>query len=231
MQTQIARTAPEFRAPIFQSSLQIRPFEAEPDPFEALGTVVTVLQGGELYAQGDDARHWYQVRSGVLRTCKLLSDGRRQIDDFLFPGDFFGFEIGAEHCFAAEAVTAATVIRYARGRLDSATSDNPRMSARLLQITLRQLGKAHERLMLLGRKTAEERVASFLLEMLKRSPAGSAVDLAMSRIDIADYLGLTIETVSRTFSALKRDGVIALHSAHHVAILDHDALEDLSGDI
>ncbi len=230
MQPQTARTVSEFRAPNLRSTLPAVGFEAEPDLFAPLGTVVTVRQGGALYAEGDSAHHWYRVRSGVLRTCKLMCDGRRQIDNFLFPGDYFGLEIGAEHSFAAEAVSAATVIRYGRSRLDTATLDDPRLGARLFQIMLGQLDRAHERFMLLGRKTAEERVASFLLEMLERSSAAGSIDLPMSRTDIADYLGLTIETVSRTFSALKQHRVIALPSAHRVAILDHAALEDLSGD-
>jgi len=231
MQAQIARTAPEFRAPIFRPTPPVPAFDLEPDPFDTLGTVVSVRAGGALYAEGDCATHWYRVTSGVLRTCKLLSDGRRQIDRFLFAGDFFGFEPEVEHNFSAEAVSTATVVRYPRNRLDLATADNPRVGVRLFQITLAQLGKANGRLMLLGRKTAEERVASFLLEMRKRSSFAAAIDLPMSRVDIADYLGLTIETVSRTFSALKQDRVIALPNAHRVTIIDLAALEELSGDV
>jgi CRP-like cAMP-binding protein len=99
-----------------------------------------------------------------------------------------------------------------------------------LDVTLEQLGKVHRRLLLLGRKTAEEKLATFLLEMLDRAPGADAFDLAMSRTDIADYLGLTIETVSRTFSILKRNNIIMLPSAQHVVILDRNALEEMTGD-
>jgi CRP/FNR family nitrogen fixation transcriptional regulator len=200
------------------------------DSLDAIGSVVSLRSGRELYAEGDSATYWYRVTSGVVRTCKLLPDGRRQIDDFLFPGDFFGLEASAEHCVGAEAVTSASVISYSRSRLDGMAADDARLSARLLQLTLKRLGKAHQRLLLLGRKTAEEKLATFLLEMLDRSDESDAVDLPMSRTDIADYLGLTIETVSRTFSIFKRDGVVELPTAHRVANIDRDALEKLTGD-
>ena len=204
--------------------------DGESDALEMLGTVVTARAGAEIYGEGDSAIAWYRVQSGVVRTCELLPDGRRQIEDILFPGDFFGFEPHGQHSFAAEANTAATVMRYSRPRLTAATATNHRLAARLLDVTLEQLGKVHGRLMLLGRKTAEEKLATFLLEMLDRSRDADAIDLTMSRTDIADYLGLTIETVSRTFSMMKHEGVIALPSAQHVEILDRDTLEEMSGD-
>ncbi|HTJ64270.1 MAG TPA: helix-turn-helix domain-containing protein [Alphaproteobacteria bacterium] len=222
------------RAPKFPSFVgTIAPEQAAKhgsDALDMLGTVMSVRAGTEVYGEGDDAIAWYRVQSGVLRTCKLLPDGRRQVEDFLFAGDFFGLEVGGEHNFAAEAVTSASVIRYARPRLNAVAAADARVATRLLDVTLTQLGKAYNRLTLLGRKTAEEKLATFLLEMLDRSPNPTVVDLSMSRTDIADYLGLTIETVSRTFSALKHDGVIALPSAQHVVILDREALEELSGD-
>jgi CRP/FNR family nitrogen fixation transcriptional regulator len=200
------------------------------DVLAMLGTVVAVRPGAAIYGEGDRATAWYRVQSGVLRTCKLLPDGRRQVEDFLFPGDFFGLETRGEHSFAAEAITSVSVIRYSRPRLTAAAAASNRVAARLLDVSLEQLGKVHGHLMLLGRKTAEEKLATFLLEMLERSPGPDVIDLSMSRTDIADYLGLTIETVSRTFSTLKQEGVIALPSAQHVVILDRDALEEMSGD-
>jgi CRP/FNR family nitrogen fixation transcriptional regulator len=198
--------------------------------FDGLGSALSVRSGRELYAEGDSATYWYRVTSGVVRTCKLLPDGRRQIDDFLFPGDVFGLEASGEHMVGAEAVTNAAVVSYSRNRLDSMAEDDTRLSARLLQLTLKQLGKAHGRLLLLGRKTAEEKLATFLLEMLDRSDEHGALDLPMSRTDIADYLGLTIETVSRTFSLFRRDCLVELPNAHRVIILDRHALEELTGD-
>ncbi|MDB5397588.1 MAG: fixK [Rhodospirillales bacterium] len=232
MQTNLAIVPPISGAPNFVGRLQVisTARDVSADALEAIGTVQSVRAGCGLYAEGDAAGYWYRVTSGVLRTCKLLPDGRRQIDDFLFPGDFFGLEARPDHSFAAEAVTGAAVVRYSRTRLDLLAADDVCVSARLLQLTLKQLGKAHERLLLLGRKTAGEKLASFLLEMLDRSPALDSIDLPMSRTDIADYLGLTIETVSRTFSSLKQNEVVALPNAQRVIILDRDALEELTGD-
>lgn len=230
MQIHAATNSPDFTPFLVQGASQSIPRNGESDVLEILGTVVTARAGAEIYGEGDSAIAWYRVQSGVLRTCKLLPDGRRQIEDFLFPGDFFGLENRGEHSFAAEAITSATVVRYSRPRLAAAAADNSRLAARLLDVTLEQLGKVHSRLMLLGRKTAEEKLATFLLEMLDRSPDADAIDLTMSRTDIADYLGLTIETVSRTFSTMKHEGVIALPSAQHVVVVDRDALEEMSGD-
>jgi CRP/FNR family nitrogen fixation transcriptional regulator len=232
MQTQLATNSSvqgaQFLAHRFYSTPPAGNIEM--DPLDAIGTVSPVRAGGGLYAEGDTATSLYRVSSGVLRTYKLLPDGRRQIDDFLFEGDFFGLEARKEHSFGAEAVTDAAVIRYSRTRLDGMAAEDARLSARLLQLTLKRLGKAHDRLMLLGRKTAEEKLASFLLEMLDRSEFKDSIDLAMSRTDIADYLGLTIETVSRTFSVLKQERVIALPSSHRVIVRDRRALEELTGD-
>jgi len=230
MQIHAAKTSSDFTAFLAQGAPERIAKDCEGDALDMLGTVVTAHAGAEIYGEGDTATAWYQVQSGVLRTCKLLPDGRRQIEDFLFPGDFFGLETRREHSFGAEAITSATVVRYSRPRLTAAAADNSRLAARLLDVTLEQLGKVHNRLVLLGRKTAEEKLASFLLEMLDRSEDADAIDLSMSRTDIADYLGLTIETVSRTFSTMKHEGVIGLPSAQHVEILDRDALEEMSGD-
>jgi CRP-like cAMP-binding protein len=230
MQIHATRTAPDFAAFLTPTALGHIANDGERDILEMLGTVSTVRAGAEIYREGDAAVAWYRVQSGVLRTCKLLPDGRRQIEGFLFAGDFFGLETRTEHNFAAEAITSATVVRYSRPRLTAAAVNNLRLAARLLDVTLEQLDKVNNRLLLLGRKTAEEKLASFLLEMLDRSHDADAIDLAMSRTDIADYLGLTIETVSRTFSTMKHEGVIALPCAQHVKILDRDALEEMSGD-
>ena len=232
MQVQMARASSDFGTPFFQGRFPT-PVVDTPDaadPLDTLGTAMTVAPGCEIYAEGDPASYWYLVRSGVLRTCKLLADGRRQIDDFLFPGDVFGFEARAEHNFSAEAVTGATMVRYSRTRLELLAADDPRLGVRMLQVTLKRLGKAHERLLLLGRKTADEKLASFLLEMLVRSTQRDMIELPMSRSDIGDYLGLTIETVSRTFSRFKQQRMITLPTAHCVTIVDQEALEALSGD-
>jgi len=230
MQTQTATRASQFPSFLNTALAGSVANNVGTDALDMLGTVVSVRSGAEIYGEGDTATAWYRVQAGVLRTCKLLPDGRRQVEDFLFPGDFFGLETRGEHSFAAEAVTSATVVRYSRPRLSAVAATDARVATRLLDVTLTQLGKAQGRLMLLGRKNAEEKLATFLLEMLEHSPDPKIVDLSMSRTDIADYLGLTIETVSRTFSILKREDIIALPSAQHVVILDREALEDMSGD-
>ena len=199
------------------------------DRLDALGSIQSVRAGSEVFSEGDQVKSWFRVQSGVLLTCKLLSDGRRQIEDFLFPGDFFGLETREEHGFSAEAVTAATVIRYSRARIENLAIADARVGAQLLSTALKHLDKAHNRSLLLGRKNAEEKVASFLLEMLDRSDKRDTIDLAMSRTHIADYLGLTIETVSRIFSALKQRSVIALPNGRQVIIRKRDLLENLTG--
>jgi CRP/FNR family nitrogen fixation transcriptional regulator len=167
-------------------------------PFDGIGSVLSVRSGRELYAEGDRATYWYRVTSGVVRTCKLLPDGRRQIDDFLFPGDVFGLEASAEHKVGAEAVTNAAVVSYSRNRLDIMAEDDARLSARLLQLTLKQLGKTHGRLLLLGRKTAEEKLATFLLEMLDRSDERDALDLPIAWLNFPMHTGWSSATAMRS---------------------------------
>lgn len=197
---------------------------------DAIGTVVTVSRGAELFCEGEKADSWYQVRSGVLRTYKLMSDGRRQIDAFLMPGDFLGFEGLTERSFAAEAITQATVVRYSRNRIEGLAGENARFGVRLMRILLKRLNEAQEHLIRLGRKTAEEKVASFILDLVDRASGQNVIDLPMSRGDIADYLGLTIETVSRTISTMRLNGVIALPSVHRIVVIDRKALEELNGE-
>jgi len=196
----------------------------------AAGTVVNVPRGGELFHEGEEASSWYRVTSGALRTCKLMPDGRRQIESFLLPGDLLGMEAGAAYRAAAEAIVPTTVIRYSRRRIEHLADENPRLARRLFDIAVDHLCEAQARMILLGRKTAEERLASFVLEMLERSPETNAFDLPMSRHDIADYLALTIETVSRTFSAFKRDGLVALPNPQRVVVRDREGLRDICGD-
>ena len=147
----------------------------------------------EIFAEGDTADTLYKVVSGMVRSCAFLSDGRRHIDAFHKPGDVFGFEPGAEHELSAEAVIPCTVIPYRRRALEDDTAAN------LYAQALRGLSRARQHARLLGRTTAGQRIASFLLEMV--TPVGE-VDLPMTRQDIADYLSLTVETVSRNFTAL-----------------------------
>ncbi|TIO49858.1 MAG: cyclic nucleotide-binding domain-containing protein [Mesorhizobium sp.] len=173
--------------------------------------------GAEIYAQGEKAGALYQVEFGAVRIYRLLADGRRQISAFHLAGETFGFEADTTHHFFAEAINA-TGVRVFR------TPSGMDMSRQLLPLALKGLTRAQEHLLVLGRQNAIERVAAFLVEMSERQGGLRQVELPMSRIDIGDYLGLTIETVSRVFTRLKEKGVIRLLSLRSIEILKRDAL-------
>ena len=182
----------------------------------------------QIYAEGDDARSFYKVVSGVVRTCRFLSDGRRQIDAFHMEGDVFGFEAGADHRMSAEAVSDCTVIAYRRRGLEAIVFHDDRLGNWFFSHAMTSLALAREHSLLLGRGSAAQKIAAFLQEIAGREGHDSLVDLPMSRQDIADYLGLTIETVSRTLSQLERDGTIALPTARKVVLKDRRALKTLT---
>ena len=189
----------------------------------------SLIKGEELFAEGDAADHFYKVVSGTLRTCKLLSDGRRQIDEFHLAGDIFGFEPGQEHRFSAEAVGDATVLMFRRRRFETLAHDDPALGGEVMTSMMRSLERAHDHMVLLGRKTAQEKIATFLLDIAQRMPGDSRFDLPMQRSDIADHLGLTIETVSRTLTQFARDGLIKLAAASRSVVLqDKGALQRLT---
>ena len=192
------------------------------------GTRLRFERDAEIYAEGEDADCFYEVVSGVVRTSKLLADGRRQIGAFLLPGDIFGFEAGAEHRFAAEAVTDCTVVMHRRRGVEALAARDAGLAQRLFAHTVRSLGRTQEHMLLLGRKNAAEKLAAFLLDMAERVPAGDGIDLPMTRYDIADYLGLTIETVSRTLSQLERQSAISLPSTRHIVLKNRAALRRLN---
>lgn len=177
----------------------------------------------EIFGEGELAGHVYRVISGVVRTIRFSSDGRRQILAFHFPGDVFGVEIEQRHSAAAEAVTNAAISIVRRSMVDAAASRDPQAAHGLMRLIAAQLQRTQEHVLVLGRKGAGERVAAFLLQMAGR--AHPEFDLPMSRADIADYLALTIETVSRAFTQMERDHTIALPSSRRVIVRDWDALE------
>jgi len=193
-----------------------------------IGTVQTIAQDQEIFCEGGNADYFFKVVSGVVRTCKFLADGRRQIDAFYVAGDIFGFEPNGVHKLSAEAVTPCTVITYRRTKVDVLTDCDKALSLELLHFAMHGMAKAQEHSLLLGRRGAMEKVAGFLLTWAGNSSNRKTITLAMTRQDIADYLGLTIETVSRTLSQLERDHVIDLPTARQIQLRNLEMLEDLA---
>lgn len=184
-----------------------------------------------IFREGDPSLHLYSIAHGAVKLYKLLSDGRRQITAFLFPGDFFGLGKNGGYVYTAEAMMPSTLCRFPRRKLELLFEDIPLLEKRLLGATIFELAAAHEQMLLLGRKTAREKVATFLDMLAQRmgdKEKAVIMHLPMSRSDIADYLGLTIETVSRTLTSFKKDGLIALPDASHVAIRQPAELERIA---
>jgi CRP/FNR family transcriptional regulator, nitrogen fixation regulation protein len=190
---------------------------------EPQGVTLRLAKGEELFAEGEEAEYFYKVVSGTVRTYKLLSDGRRQIDAFHLPADIFGIEAGSEHRFSAEAVGDATVIAYRRAGLDRLTREHPAFGEQVMSSMIRNLERAQDHMLLLGRKTAQEKIATFLLDLAERLHEDDHVELPMLRSDIADHLGLTIETVSRTLAEFARKGLIKLAAGSRSVVLSNKA--------
>lgn len=194
---------------------------------EAIGSRRSFAHDEEIYAEGAPSDCWYKVVSGTVRLCKLMADGRRHIAEFFFAGDCFGLDDNVDRAFSAEAIGDLVVMRFPRAATERLIDQQPGLARGLCSMTMRNLAHAQTRMLLLGRMTASERVASFLLELSERRDVRRGLDVPMSRSDIADYLGLTIETVCRVLSTLKRDAVIAIPSPHRIEFRDRDALEAL----
>jgi len=186
-------------------------------------------RGAEIFGEGEEAEYVYQIISGAVRTYKLLSDGRRQINSFHLSGDIFGLENGSSHRFTADAVVETCVGIRKRGSLLAAVERSGMGPNSLLRLVTRNLEHAETHMLLLGRKTALERVAAFLLEMDERLAHPKVVTLPMSRRGIADYLGVTLETVSRTLSILRDEGFLQFDGPTHrrVMLLDREGLARL----
>src|SRR5215510_1731728 len=186
-------------------------------------------KGNEIFGEKEPADYVYQVVSGAVRSYKLLSDGRRQIGAFHLAGDIFGLEIGTDHRFTAEAIVDTTVRLLKRRSLELAAESDVMVARNLLSMTTNNLRHAEDHMLLLGRKTSLERVAAFLIEMDKRSTAAGILALPMCRRDIADYLGLTLETVSRALSRLHALGVLGFigNNQRQIVLLDRDQLASL----
>ncbi len=196
--------------------------------FRHLGCCMELRDGETLFDQGDDAVSVFTVTEGVVKSYRMFADGRRQVTGFHVPGDFVGGGVEDVHQFAAEAVGDCRVCAFPVRRFDDFVEDHQPMQRELYIAAARRLGEAEKQMVLLGRKTAIERIATFFIDMSERSGCADVVDLPMSRSDIADYLGLTKETVSRVLSDLKGSRVIRLQTIGRVEILDRARLRQIA---
>jgi CRP/FNR family nitrogen fixation transcriptional regulator len=196
--------------------------------FAMQGALMRVERNVEVYGEEEPAEYLYQVVSGAVRTYKVLQDGRRQIGAFHLPGDIFGLEADEVHAFSAEAVSDCTLRIARRASIMALAARDGDLATELWQRTAEAFRRAQEHMLLLGRKNAEERVASFLLRMAARTTVGQAIELPMSRQDIADYLGLTIETVSRTLTILENRAAIELPSSRRIFVRSRSSLQQLN---
>jgi CRP-like cAMP-binding protein len=192
-----------------------------------MGAVITYPRNTEIFGDNEPAEYLYKVVSGTVRTYKILSDGRRQIGGFYLSGDIFGLEFADGHTFSAEAITETKVLVVKRSVLNSMANRHAGVAQQLFALTGRELSRVQDRILLLI-KSAQERVAGFLLEMAARAPAGNFIELPMSRQDIADYLGLTIETVSRTFTSLESCAAIEVLTSRRIVLRNRAALSRMN---
>jgi CRP/FNR family nitrogen fixation transcriptional regulator len=217
---------------IHESSVQ-RPRSRELDALAGHSVFCSEFRyrrGAEIFGEGEPADYLYQVSTGAVRSYKLLTDGRRQINAFHLPGDIFGVENGELHRFTAEAIVETTVRFTTRQSLfDGNAEQVAPVTNNVLRLVTRNLQHAESHMLLLGRKSALEKVAAFLVEMDRRLTAAGTMILPMSRRDIADYLGLTLETVSRALSILKEEGVLDFvgQTQRQIVLLDRRKLEEL----
>ncbi|MFQ5774048.1 MAG: cyclic nucleotide-binding domain-containing protein [Kiloniellaceae bacterium] len=200
-----------------------------------MSAIVSTLElgpGEPLFDEGEPARYLFNVTAGAVKVYKLLPDGRRQMTGFLFPGDFLGLANEETYAYSAEAVTFTTLCRFPRRKLEALLERYSKMERRLLGVASHELAAAQEQMLLLGRKTAREKIATFLLMLSKRAmqrgQKGNPVSVPMSRNDIGDYLGLTTETVSRTFTQLKQSGCIALLPGGKVQLVHRGRVEEIA---
>lgn len=201
------------------------------DALQALANPVCFPAGETLFLENDSADAAYTVTEGVVRLYRVFADGRRQILGFLLPGDFIGVEPDARHSFSADAVTPVTLCRFSSSQFAAVMETRPHVLERLCEISAQELIRAREHMMALGQRSAAEKVAWFLIQLRDRYAriysVSDDVPLPMLRQDVADYLGLTIETVSRTLSGLARGKKIRL-TTQGVSIIDKKAIQDLA---
>jgi CRP-like cAMP-binding protein len=195
-----------------------------------IGVVVNLARGNTVFGDGDEARYFYKVVEGAVRLSKIMLNGRRQIAEFALPGDIFGFECGETYGLSAEAVTPVVLIRYSRVRIERLGEEFSDVRQELMMLLRRGWTSTQAHLVMLGRQTAKERVAAFFVALAEHRGVrnGQALDLPMGRQDIADYLGLTIETVCRTLTDLKSEKILSIPNRHQIFIRNLDALKSLA---
>lgn len=207
--------------------------ESDLESFRSLGGTQRLVAGEPLFHEGDEAGQVYTVTEGGLKLYKLMPDGRRQIMGFAFPGDHVGATLDSAHDCTVEALEGTTACRFARVRFEAFAAEHPAMQSALYRSTARDLAAARAQMLLLGRKTAVERLATFILDLVERREQVSGAKppqavLTMSRSDIADHLGMTKETVSRALATLKQQRLVRLAALDRVEILDREGLSRLS---
>ena len=182
-----------------------------------MGAMMAYSPNSEIFGENEPADYLYKVVSGSVRTYKILSDGRRQVSGFYLPGDIFGLEFADEHTLSAEAITDCKVLVVKRSALNALAGRDASVAQQLFALTGHELRRVQDRILLLI-KCAWERVASFLLEMAERA-SSNIIELPMSRHDIADYLGLSLETVSRTLTSLETAAAIEVSTSRRIVVL------------
>lgn len=200
--------------------------------FRRLGTMQRLQAEQSIIHEGDPARRLFMLTFGALKIYSLLADGRRQITGFMFPGDFLGISIEDDYAFTAEALGPSELWWFSRTAFDRFVAGNPAVERELFRLAAHELAAAQQQMLLLGRKTAAERLASFFVDLLERAERTSghretSFDLPMTRLDIADYLGLTKETVSRMIAELRSRKLVRLESQTRVEVVDRAGLAEL----
>lgn len=195
--------------------------------FDLMGAPTAFARNEEIFGEGEPVEYLYKVMSGCIRTYNTLNNGRRQIAAFYLPGEIFGLEARKVHSVSAEAIMRSRLRAVKRTELIARAAGDVAMIAHLLDLTTVELQRTQGHILLLL-KSAQERVVGFLLELADRDDGRSEIDLPMSRQDIADYLGLTIETVSRKLARLARASTISMPTPRHVVLRDRTALDRLN---
>ena len=218
---------------------EVRPYSAcaalNPDEQKRLVDIMSTIEieaHQPIFDEAERAHHVFNVTSGAVKIYKLLSDGRRQITGFLFPGDFLGLTHNENYAYSAEAIAHTTLCRFPREKLEALLDEMPKLEQRLLGMASHELAAAQDQMILLGRKSAKERVASFLV-MLSNAAArhgrpDNPVSLPMTRNDMGDYLGLSLETVSRALTQLKTQGFIQLMDERRVRLAKPEAMREIA---